>query len=109
MVQIGRALGPGRAETSFTEHVNELRLKRAFMLLKAEREGHACISDIGLQAGFSDISHFNWVFRARFGDTPSGVTGIGRAEIMMTALRRCSIDWSTLAASSNVDAASRLA
>ena len=77
MVQIGRALGPGRAETSFTEHVNELRLKRAFMLLKAEREGHACISDIGLQAGFSDISHFNWVFRARFGDTPSGVRARG--------------------------------
>jgi AraC-like DNA-binding protein len=47
------------------------------MLLKAEREGHACISDIGLQAGFSDISHFNWVFRARFGDTPSGVRARG--------------------------------
>jgi transcriptional regulator GlxA family with amidase domain len=72
---VGRA--PGRAETSFTEHVNELRLKRAFMLLKAEREGHACISDIGLQAGFSDISHFNRVFRARFGDTPSGVRARG--------------------------------
>ena len=65
MVQIGRALGSGRAETSLREHVNELRLKRAFMLLKAEREGHACISDIGLRTCFSDTSHFNRLFRAR--------------------------------------------
>jgi AraC-like DNA-binding protein len=26
-----------------------------------------------LEAGFSDISHFNRLFRARFGDTPGGV------------------------------------
>jgi hypothetical protein len=50
------------AETSFTERVNELRLQRALALL--------------LEAGkrrISDISHFNRLFRARFGDTPSGV------------------------------------
>ena len=43
------------------------------MLLTAEREGHVCISDIALRAGFSDISHFNTLFRTRFGDTPSGL------------------------------------
>ena len=58
MVQIGRALGSGRAETSL------LRLKRAFMLLKAECEGHARISDIALRTGVSDASHFNRLFRA---------------------------------------------
>jgi hypothetical protein len=26
-----------------------------------------------LRAGFSDISHFNRIFRSRFGDTPKGV------------------------------------
>jgi AraC-like DNA-binding protein len=26
-----------------------------------------------LRAGFSDISHFNRLFRFRFGDTPKGV------------------------------------
>ena len=31
------------------------------------------ICDIALQAGFSDISHFNRLFRSRFGDTPKGV------------------------------------
>ena len=35
------------------------------------------ICDIALQSGFSDISHFNRFFRARFGDTPSGVRALG--------------------------------
>jgi AraC-like DNA-binding protein len=58
---------------SFTAHVNELRLQRAFRLLI---EPHGCskrISDVALDAGFSDISHFNRLFRSRFGDTPKGV------------------------------------
>jgi len=33
------------------------------------------ISDVALQVGFSDISHFNRLFRSRFGDTPRGVRG----------------------------------
>jgi AraC-like DNA-binding protein len=57
---------------SFTARVNELRLQRAFMLLsKAQNRGRR-ISDIAWQVGFSDVSHFNRLFRARFGDTPSG-------------------------------------
>jgi AraC-like DNA-binding protein len=31
-----------------------------------------------LQAGFSDISHFNRLFRSRFGDTPKGVRAQAR-------------------------------
>jgi AraC-like DNA-binding protein len=59
------------AETSFTERLHELRLQRALaLLLEADRRR---ISDIALDSGFSDISHFNRLFRARFGDTPSGV------------------------------------
>jgi transcriptional regulator GlxA family with amidase domain len=58
---------------SFTAHVTELRLQRAFVLLTEARRGESRIADIALDAGFSDISHFNRLFRARFGDTPSGV------------------------------------
>jgi AraC-like DNA-binding protein len=58
---------------SFTTRVTELRLQRAFALLSAP--GRRRIADIALEAGFSDISHFNRLFRARFGDTPSGVRG----------------------------------
>jgi AraC-like DNA-binding protein len=59
--------------TSFTERVNELRLQRAFALL-IERDGNARrISDIALEVGFSDISHFNRLFRSRFGVCPRGV------------------------------------
>jgi AraC-like DNA-binding protein len=61
--------------TSFTACVNELRLQRAFALLTEARDGERRISDIALQVGFSDISHFNRLFRSRFGDTPRGVRG----------------------------------
>jgi len=36
------------------------------------------ICDIALQTGFSDISHFNRLFRWRFGDTPKGVRAHAR-------------------------------
>jgi len=59
--------------TTFTAHVADLRLQRAFALLTEVRSGTRRISDIALQAGFSDISHFNRLFRARFGDAPRGI------------------------------------
>ena len=61
------------SRTSFTAHVTELRLKHAFMLLTAHDKSDVRICDIALRAGFSDISHFNRVFRSHFGDTPKGV------------------------------------
>src|SRR5262249_17355035 len=59
--------------TSFTEHANELRLQRAYALLIEGRQGKVRISDIALQVGFSDISHFNRLFRSRFRGRPSDV------------------------------------
>jgi AraC-like DNA-binding protein len=60
---------------SFTAHVTELRLNHALMLLAAQDLSDVRICDIALRAGFSDISHFNRLFRSRFGDTPKGVRG----------------------------------
>jgi AraC-like DNA-binding protein len=59
--------------TSFTARVNELRLQRACALLTEPHRRGRRISDVALQAGFSDISHFNRLFRFRFGDSPSGI------------------------------------
>jgi AraC-like DNA-binding protein len=59
--------------TSFTAHVTELRLNHALILLTAQDLSDVRICDIALRAGFSDISHFNRLFRSRFGDTPKGV------------------------------------
>ncbi|WP_454628120.1 helix-turn-helix domain-containing protein [Bradyrhizobium cenepequi] len=56
---------------SFTERVNELRLRRALALLT--RFPGQPVSAIAAQAGFSNVSHFNRLFRLRFGDTPSGM------------------------------------
>jgi AraC-like DNA-binding protein len=60
---------------SFTARITELRLQRAFTLLTEARDSKRQISDIAFQAGFTDISHFNRLFRSRFGDTPRGVRG----------------------------------
>jgi AraC-like DNA-binding protein len=60
---------------SFTVRVKELRLQKAFALLTNVQHGKRRISDIAMEVGFSDVSHFNRLFRARFGDTPSGVRG----------------------------------
>jgi AraC-like DNA-binding protein len=57
--------------TSFVARVNELRLKRAFTLLT--RFPNRPVAEIAAQVGFSNVSHFNRLFRLRFGDTPSGV------------------------------------
>jgi transcriptional regulator GlxA family with amidase domain len=53
---------------SFVARVNELRLKRALTLLT--KFPNRPIADISVQAGFSSVSHFNRLFRQRFGDTP---------------------------------------
>ena len=58
---------------SFTARVNELRLKRAFALLR--RFPERPVSSIAQEAGFANVSHFNRLFRQRFGDSPSGVRG----------------------------------
>jgi AraC-like DNA-binding protein len=58
---------------SFTEHLVERRLERSFAMLTDRRNLHLAIIDIAFAVGFGDVSHFNRVFRRRFGETPSGV------------------------------------
>jgi AraC-like DNA-binding protein len=58
---------------SFTEHLVERRLERAFAMLTDRRCLHLAIIDIAFAAGFGDVSHFNRMFRRRFGETPYGV------------------------------------
>jgi AraC-like DNA-binding protein len=58
---------------SFTEHLVERRLERASAMLSDQRCQHLAIIDIAFAVGFGDVSHFNRVFRRRFGETPSAV------------------------------------
>src|SRR5262249_49274926 len=66
--------------TSFTEHVTDLRLNHAFALLTAQGNSDIHICDVALQAGFSDASYFNRLFRSRFGGTPSDVRAQSRVQ-----------------------------
>jgi AraC family transcriptional activator of pyochelin receptor len=53
---------------SIRDYVRDLRLKRACALLTTARHS---ITNIALQCGFYDSSHFAKAFRRRFGITPS--------------------------------------
>jgi AraC-like DNA-binding protein len=56
---------------TFSSYVRELRLDRARQMLRDPLMAQKRIIDICELAGFSDLSYFNRVFRARFGQTPS--------------------------------------
>jgi AraC-like DNA-binding protein len=64
---------------TFTEHVNELRLDRAFLLLVTDGAGKR-VSDIAFDVGYSDLTNFYRHFKSRFGDTPKGVAGSSPAD-----------------------------
>ena len=67
--------------STFSYRVSELRLQRAFSLLTDPGHNQKRISDIALQAGFSDISHFNRSFHRRFGDAPRNIRARGNASV----------------------------
>ncbi len=80
-LQYIRALFNGEG-TTFGDHVRERRLARVHRLLSDPRlAGHA-ISTIVFESGFGDLSHFNRLFRKRYGMTPSDV----RAAALRAAL-----------------------
>jgi len=60
-----------RAGLRFTELVNELRLNAAYAALAKKDE--KSVTTIALETGFSDIAHFNRLFKKRFGVTPGAV------------------------------------
>ena len=60
---------------SFTARLTETRLAAAYRLLASPRGRDLRVSDIALQCGFSDVSHFTRRFRARYGAPPKAVRG----------------------------------
>jgi AraC-like DNA-binding protein len=57
----------------FGQFLEEHRLKRAFAMLTDPMQAGMRISDIAIEAGFSELSALNRGFRRRFGDRPCGV------------------------------------
>jgi AraC-like DNA-binding protein len=64
--------------TSFSDFLIERRLELAHRLLVSPLHRNRRISEIAFEAGFSDLSHFNRRYRARYGDTPSSVRARSR-------------------------------
>ncbi|HWK95762.1 MAG TPA: AraC family transcriptional regulator [Pseudolabrys sp.] len=63
----------GSEGTSFSEYVLMQRLAAAHRMLTDAGTGHARIGEIGLSAGFNNVSYFNRAFRKQFGMAPSDV------------------------------------
>ena len=63
--------------SSFSERVQELRLEKAFALLSGKTRATRKVHEAAYDAGFSDLSHFNRVFRRRYGLTPTAARGRG--------------------------------
>jgi AraC-like DNA-binding protein len=61
------------AGIQFTGHVNALRLDHAFKNLTSLHLNQKTVADIAFMAGFSDISHFNRLFRRRYDTTPTAI------------------------------------
>jgi AraC-like DNA-binding protein len=64
---------------TFTEYVLSQRLDRAHRMLSEPARESNKISVIAWDCGFGDISHFNHVFRRRYGLAPSDVRAQARA------------------------------
>jgi len=58
---------------TFTEFLRAQRLSRARRMLVSRRFDGYRIIDIALACGFSDVSYFNRMFRARYDATPSDI------------------------------------
>lgn len=58
---------------TFSEHLLDRRLDRVHRLLRDPRLAHRRIGELAMEAGFSDLSHFNRCFRRTFGFTPRQV------------------------------------
>ncbi len=64
------------AGVTFTQFLTEQRLLAAHKALRSTAAAPAPISMIAYESGFSDVSHFNRLFRRRFGCTPNEVRKI---------------------------------
>jgi AraC-like DNA-binding protein len=64
-----------RSGESFSRYLLEQRLQRAWRMLGNRLGAPPSISDVAYDCGFGDLSHFNRVFRRRFGMAPSEVRG----------------------------------
>ena len=67
-----------REGVTFSEFVLSLRLKLARRMLSDPRFADRTICAIAFEAGFGDLSHFNRMFRRRFGATPLELRVCGR-------------------------------
>ncbi len=73
-----RALFDGEG-TSFTGHVLNMRLARAYGALANPAQRQVKVSTIAFESGFGDLSHFNYAFRRHFGLTPSDARALASA------------------------------
>ena len=66
-------------DQSFSEWILDARVTHARRLLQSAGAERRKIAEIAMTCGFSDLSHFNRMFKARVGCTPSEARGLANA------------------------------
>lgn len=68
-----------RRQTGMTlsEYINDIRLRKTMELLRFTDEN---ISSIAYEAGFSNVTYFNRLFRARYGCNPKTIRDTARRQ-----------------------------
>jgi AraC-like DNA-binding protein len=66
---------------SFSNHVLLRRLEMAAALLRDVSRQDRRVTDVALEAGFTDLSHFSRAFRQRYGVTPSEMRETARRDV----------------------------
>ena len=65
--------------STFTQYITEQRLAAAYRALRRRMPADLPISTIAYDCGFVDVSHFNRLFRQRFGCTPTDLRTAARS------------------------------
>ena len=64
--------------STFTQYLTEERLTAAYKALRRRVPSNQPVGTIAYECGFADVSHFNRLFRQRFGCTPTDARNAAR-------------------------------
>ena len=62
-------------DKTLSRYILEQRLEQCAKNLRNPLLAHLTITEIALQWGFNDMSHFSRVFRSRYGESPRAMRG----------------------------------
>ncbi|MDE0841852.1 MAG: helix-turn-helix domain-containing protein, partial [Porticoccaceae bacterium] len=69
-----------KEDESVSRHIQKVRLEFCYAAIRDPASSKYTIAEIAYRFGFSDASHFNRTFSARFGNTPASYRKVNRSK-----------------------------